>query len=199
MTWPLNPDVLMWIQIATGFFGGLTLIYLVRILGRKLGHISDMQVRFSPKGGCQEALVQEVRKSRNEILVQAYSFTSDPLTKALVEAKQRGVKVEILLDKSNEVEKYSELHVLLEQGLDHDHAIAHNKIIIIDQNVLATGSFNFTHQAENENAENLIIFRGYRDLVKSYRENFFHHKGHCKQAHMHAPDANNNNKGRRAA
>ncbi len=33
MSWPLDPDVLMWIQLATGFFGGLTLLYLLRALG----------------------------------------------------------------------------------------------------------------------------------------------------------------------
>ena len=137
MSWPLDPDILMWLQVATGFFGALTLLHFLRLLGRKLGRIMDLQVHFSPKGGCQEALVQEVRKAHREILVQAYSFTSDPLTHALVDAKKRGVTVEVLLDRSNEVEKYSELHILLEQGLgphiDAEHAIAHNKIMIIDQ------------------------------------------------------------------
>ena len=118
MAWLFDPDVLMWIQIATGFFGALTLIHCLRVLGRKLGRIMETSVHFSPKGGCQDALVQELRKAHREILVQAYSFTADPLTFALVDAKKRGVKVEILLDRSNEVEKYSDLHILLEQGLD---------------------------------------------------------------------------------
>src|SRR5579863_9340578 len=108
MSWPLDTDFLMWLQVATGFYGALTLVYAWRWLGRKLGRVIDTQVHFSPKGGCQEALVQEIHKARREILVQAYSFTSDALTNALVEAKKRGVKVEILLDRSNEVEKYSE-------------------------------------------------------------------------------------------
>jgi len=199
MSWPLDPDVLMWIQFATGFYGGLTFIHCLRWIGRKLGHVAVTNVHFSPKGGCQEALVQEIRKAHKEILVQAYSFTSEPLTTALVDAKKRGVKVEILLDRSNEAEKYSELHVLLQQGLDTlidaEHAIAHNKIMIIDQKVLATGSFNFTHQAEGENAENLLIFQGNADLIKRYRDNFFHHRSHCKPAQMREPEVKN----RRAA
>jgi phosphatidylserine/phosphatidylglycerophosphate/cardiolipin synthase-like enzyme len=199
MSWPLDTDFLMWLQVATGFYGALTLIYGLRWLGRKLGRVMVTQVHFSPKGGCQEALVQELHKARHEILVQAYSFTSDALTNALVEAKKRGVKVEILLDRSNEVEKYSELHVLLQQGLDPlidaQHPIAHNKIMIIDQKVVATGSFNFTHQAEGENAENLLIFKGHAELTKRYRENFFHHQSHCKPAQMREAEA----KGRRAA
>jgi phosphatidylserine/phosphatidylglycerophosphate/cardiolipin synthase-like enzyme len=199
MNWPLDPDFLMWIQIATGFFGALTLIHCLRWIGRKLGRVVDTVVFFSPKGGCLDALVQELKKARREILVQAYSFTSDPLTFALVEAKKRGVKVEVLLDRSNEVEKYSELHVLLEQGLDPmidaEHAIAHNKIMIIDQKVIATGSFNFTNQAEGENAENMLILKGHSALVTRYRENFMHHKAHCKPAQIREGEAKN----RRAA
>ena len=199
MTWPLDADLLMWLQIATGFYGGLTFIYCLRWVGRKLGRVMMTEVHFSPKGGCQDALIKEIHKAHREILVQAYSFTSDPLTMALVDAKKRGVKVEILLDRSNEVEKYSDMHILLEQGLgpliDSDHAIAHNKIMIIDQKVVATGSFNFTHQAEGENAENLLIFKGNVELIQRYRANFFHHHAHCKPAQMREGQGKN----RRAA
>jgi phosphatidylserine/phosphatidylglycerophosphate/cardiolipin synthase-like enzyme len=199
MFWPLDPDILMWIQIATGFFGALTLSHCMRLIGRKLGRILETNVHFSPKGGCQDALVQEIRKAHKEILVQAYSFTADPLTFALVDAKKRGVKVDVLLDRSNEVEKYSDLHILLEQGLDPlidaEHAIAHNKVMIIDQKVVATGSFNFTKQAEGENAENLLILKNNTELVQRYRANFFHHKAHCKPAQMREGEA----KSRRAA
>src|SRR3954465_13952793 len=149
MTWPLDPMTLMWIQIATGFTGGLALVFAWRSLMRKLRFLLDIKGYFSPKGGCQEAIVAELKKARSEVLVQAYSFTADPLTFALVDAKKRGVHVDVLLDRSNAVEKYSDLHILLEHGLDPlidaEHAIAHNKIMIIDQKVVATGSFNFTN------------------------------------------------------
>jgi phosphatidylserine/phosphatidylglycerophosphate/cardiolipin synthase-like enzyme len=188
MQWPPSDQTLMWLQIATGFTAALTLSHWVRWIGRRLGQILHLGVYFSPKGGCQEALLKEIQKSRREILVQAYSFTSDPLTEALVEAKKRGVHVEVILDKSNEVERYSELHIFLEKGLaplvDSEHAIAHNKIMIIDQKVIATGSFNFTNQAELHNAENLMIIKGNPELVQQYRQNFFAHKAHSKPGVM---------------
>ena len=68
--------------------------------------------------------------------------------------------------------------------IDHEHAIAHNKIIIIDKKTLITGSFNFTNQAENENAENLMIIKGHPELVSWYRENFFKHREHSKPAQI---------------
>src|ERR1700722_11477193 len=114
----LDPMTLMWIQVATGFTGAMTLTYAWRWIGRHLGQVFSVDVRFSPKGGCLDTLVKAVSGARREILVQAYSFTADPLTFALVDAKKRGVNVSILLDKSNEVERYSDLHIFLEKGLD---------------------------------------------------------------------------------
>jgi phosphatidylserine/phosphatidylglycerophosphate/cardiolipin synthase-like enzyme len=191
MQWPPSDHVLMWLQMGTGFAAAVTLLYWLRWLGRRLGQLLHLSVFFSPKGGCQEAVVAEVKKARREILVQAYSFTSEPITQALVDAKKRGVHVDVILDKSNEVENYSDLHVFLEKGLapviDHDHAIAHNKVMIIDQKVIVTGSFNFTNQAELHNAENLIIIKGHPELVRQYRQNFLAHKGHSKAAVMKAP------------
>jgi phosphatidylserine/phosphatidylglycerophosphate/cardiolipin synthase-like enzyme len=189
MQWPLDPMTLMWIQVATGALGMLTLVYLFRGLARKLGYVLDVQAHFSPKGGCQDAILRELKSARREILVQAYSFTAEALALGMVEAKNnRGVIVEIVLDKSNEIERYSDLHILLEKGMDvkidHDHAIAHNKIIIIDKTTLITGSFNFTNQAEHENAENLLIIKGHPELINWYRENFFKHREHAKPAQI---------------
>jgi phosphatidylserine/phosphatidylglycerophosphate/cardiolipin synthase-like enzyme len=192
MKWPLDPMTLMWIQVATGALGMLTLVFLFRWLVRKLGFVLEISAHFSPKGGCQEAILVELRKARHEILVQAYSFTAEPLALAMVEAKKQGITVEIVLDKSNELERYSDLHILIEQGMDvkidHDHAIAHNKIIIIDKKVLITGSYNFTNQAEHENAENMMIIKGQPELINWYRENFFKHREHAKPAQIREGD-----------
>jgi phosphatidylserine/phosphatidylglycerophosphate/cardiolipin synthase-like enzyme len=188
MRWPLDPMTLMWIQVAMGAMGMLTLVYLWRGLIRKFGSAPEIHQFFSPKGGCQDAIVAEIKNARSEILVQAYSFTAETLALALVAAKARGITVEIVLDKSNEIERYSDLHILLEKEMDvkvdHVHPIAHNKIIIIDKKTLITGSFNFTHQAEHENAENLLIMKGHPDLVASYRENFFKHREHSMAAQI---------------
>ena len=65
------------------------------------------QVYFSPKGGTTQAIIKEINDAKSEILVQAYSFTSSPIAKALVDANKRGVKVEAILDKSQRKEKYT--------------------------------------------------------------------------------------------
>jgi phosphatidylserine/phosphatidylglycerophosphate/cardiolipin synthase-like enzyme len=190
MTWPLDAYSLMWVQIATGFTGALTLVYLLRMVARRIGWISELRPYFSPKGGCTDAIVAELKKARRELLVQAYSFTSDPITNELVAAKSRGVVVTILLDKSNESDVHSDIKQFLDHKLDplvdHEHAIAHNKVMIVDGRTLMTGSFNFTNQAEHENAENLLILRGVPEIIAHYRESFMKHKAHCKPAALKA-------------
>jgi len=179
-----------WLLLATGVTGGWTIIFLLRWLHRRLATPPSIDLFYSPKGGCTDAVLAELHRARHEILVQAYSFSSKPIAEALIQAKTRGVHVEILLDKSNEKETYSELGQLLDGGMtpriDAQHAIAHNKIMIIDKRVILTGSFNFTHQAEAENAENLLVIKGHPELASSYRQNFLAHKEHCEPSTMKA-------------
>ncbi len=184
---------MQWVLIATGFTGALTLVFLLRRAYKFFVPPAETDVFFSPKGGCQEAIVREIQRARKEILVQAYSFTADPITNGLVEAKKRGVHVEILLDRSNEEDAHSDLHILTENQvpllIDAKHAIAHNKIMVIDRRIVLTGSFNFTNQAEHENAENLLILTHHPGLVKHYLENYQVHKGHSQPSVRHAPAA----------
>ena len=181
------------ILIATGATGAYTLLFLWRLLLRKLCQPPSHAVHFSPKGGCTEMVVAELKRARREVLVLAYSFTSQPIAEALVEAKLRGVNVEIVLDHSNEKEAHTDLHYFLEQKLtpliDAHHAIAHNKVMVIDGHTVLTGSFNFTNQAEHENAENLLILRHYPDLAAAYRANFAAHKEHARAPEVKAAPA----------
>lgn len=175
-----------WLLISTGFTGALTLIFLCRSVYRWFKTPMALAVHFSPKGGCTDVIVRRIRAARHEVLIQAYSFTSKAIAEALVDAKARGLHVDIILDRANEQETYSELNELLGDGMnpliDSEHAIAHNKIIILDKKVVLTGSFNFTNQAEHENAENLIVIEGHPELAHAYRMNFLEHKAHAKPA-----------------
>lgn len=143
-----------------------------------------IDVYFSPRGGATESVVAEIGKARSEVLVQAYSFTSKPIAKALLDAHRRGVEVIAVLDKSQRSERYTSATFLTNSGIqvliDDKHAIAHNKIMIIDRAILITGSFNFTKAAEEKNAENLLVMKGNKALVNEYLQNFEAHKGHSE-------------------
>jgi phosphatidylserine/phosphatidylglycerophosphate/cardiolipin synthase-like enzyme len=144
---------------------------------------SEIEVFFSPQGGCTEAIVDTLNRAKSSVLIQAYSFTSAPIAKAVVEAHRRGVQTEVILDKSQQSEKYSSADFLAHAGIrvliDHEHEIAHNKIMVVDSNTVITGSFNFTKAAEEHNAENLLVIRS-KDLAARYTDNWNKHAQHSQ-------------------
>jgi phosphatidylserine/phosphatidylglycerophosphate/cardiolipin synthase-like enzyme len=140
-------------------------------------------VYFSPKGGGTDAVVHELEAAKTQVLMQAYSFTSAPIAKALVDAHKRGVTVLAVLDKSNETGKYSAATFLTNAGIqpliDDQHAIAHSKVMVIDSATIITGSFNFTKAAEEKNAENLLVIKNAPELVTAYEATIRVHAAHA--------------------
>jgi len=139
------------------------------------------RVCFPP--GCEQAIVESIGTAKSEILVQAYSFTSTPIAKALLNAHKRGVRVEVILDKSQRTQKYSSYTFFKNQGIpvyiDEQHAIAHNKIIIIDRAMVITGSYNFTKAAEIKNAENILFIKS-PQLTDIYLKEWGKHRNHSE-------------------
>ena len=143
----------------------------------------DAQVYFSPKGGAAAAVIKEIEAAHSRIRVQAYSFTHAGIVKALLDAKRRGVDVAVILDKTNRNAKYSAADFTAHGGIptyiDAAHAIAHSKIMVLDDATVITGSFNFTKAAEESNAENLLVLRS-RELAARYLENWTTHQAHSQ-------------------
>ncbi|MEW6061344.1 MAG: phospholipase D-like domain-containing protein [Bacteroidota bacterium] len=79
-------------------------------------------------------------------------------------------------------EKYSSVDFLANAGIssvkiDAAHAIAHNKVMIIDKEIVITGSFNFSKAAEGSNTENFLVVR-VKELASPYIENWRLYDGH---------------------
>jgi len=145
---------------------------------------TPVQIYFSPNGGCTDAIVDEISHAKSELLIQAYSFTSKEIAEAIIKAHKRGIDVEIILDKSNKSAKYSAgdftAHMGVATYIDSQHAIAHNKIMIIDKEIVITGSFNFSKAAEEKNAENLLILKN-KELAEIYIDNWYKYKKHSER------------------
>jgi len=148
-----------------------------------LGQVEVLAVGFTPNAGASKVVVQAIDGSRHEVMVQAYGFTHNAIAQALVRAHERGVKVYLLMDqKSVSTNRYV---VDLMQSrqiplrLDGAHSIAHNKVMVIDGEVVVTGSFNFTNSADTRNAENIIVLKG-AHLAQTYRNHWLDHWEHSK-------------------
>jgi len=131
---------------------------------------------FTPPSGCGTVIANLISRAEKSIYVQAYGFTSGEIAKALINASNRGVKVRVLLDKSNIGAKYSKMRDLRKAGIevliDEISGIAHNKTIIIDASLIITGSFNFTTSADIRNTENVIMIRD-KQVAQRYLQNWF--------------------------
>jgi phosphatidylserine/phosphatidylglycerophosphate/cardiolipin synthase-like enzyme len=142
--------------------------------------------------------VESIQQARKSVLVEAYSLTSRTIARALIDAKQRGVDVELILDKSQCDAVGSDVGMLArsgiatftnqgeiippsahtarsaEDGVPHfsgtapRYGLAHSKVMIIDGATVITGSFNFTRSAEEYNVENLLVISNDPPLADAY-------------------------------
>lgn len=135
----------------------------------------NIEVCFTPGNDCSQLIEKVISQAEHQILVQAYYFTSAPIAQALIKAYETGVVVKILVDRSQLTQKGTQLKRLLRKGisvlLDNVVGIAHNKVMVIDDLYVLTGSYNWTHGAEHKNAENLLLITD-KITNQAYKQNW---------------------------
>ena len=151
------------------------MLALICLLIPFLAFANNTKVLFSPNGGCQQAIVNEINGAVNSIDIAMYLLTSREISQALIDAKGRGVVIRIFLDQEQANTEYSKSRYLAGGGIAvryyRGEGIMHNKFAIIDNRVLITGSFNWTPTADRKNQENLLIIND-KDLIKEYSNRF---------------------------
>ena len=134
-----------------------------------------IHVYFSPNGGCQQAVIAEIHKATQTIDIAMYYLRSRDIAQALVKAKEKNVKLRIVLDQSQEIEAASKSSYLIKHGFQVRYhlgfGLMHNKFAIIDGRSLITGSFNWTLTAEERNEENLLVIDD-EPTIEQYKERF---------------------------
>lgn len=150
-------------------FGSRSATMPVQSIGGADG--ATVQAGFSP-GDAEDLVVRAIDGAHHSIDIAAYSFTSKPIARALVDAARRGVRVRVVMDKSQETERYTSATFLIHAGtpvrIDDHYAIMHNKFLVIDDKTVETGSFNYTYSAAHRNAENVIVIRNDPGLAAVY-------------------------------
>jgi len=134
------------------------------------------EVFFCPQEKCSEQLISKIDSAQKSIHVAIYSFTLDEIALALIEAKNRGLEVKVLLEKQQSGTAYSEEKRLASSGIetrfmDNPEGIMHDKFSVFDSQIAATGSFNYTANANSNNNENLIFLHN-PETVREFEEEF---------------------------
>lgn len=156
-----------------------------------------IEYAFTPGDDAAGAVVRAIEAAREQVLVQAFSFTHRDIAMALIRAHMRGVDVQVIVDPQQvELIEHNVTPLLRDHGVpvlaDAEHGAAHNKVMLLDpvgrRPAVITGSFNFTLAAQYRNSENLLIFRGNPDLTRAYLENWTQHRAHAKPLTDSNPD-----------
>ena len=138
--------------------------------------VSPAEVHFSPNGGVRQHLLDAIRNSRQRIDVAVYQITSTELARALVAAKDRGVRVRVLTDQEKAQTHGPAMRIFLAAGLSVrtlgvlEQSLMHHKFAIFDSRVVATGSYNWTQTAERANYENLVLLDDPETVVRFTEE-----------------------------
>lgn len=135
----------------------------------------EVTILFSPEDNCAQQIVSVIDGAQSSIDMAMYSFTSRPIAQALVEAFDRGVKVRVYLEQTQQRDTYSKGGFLEKKGLPLKYksgvGLMHHKFAVVDETVVLTGSYNWTASADLKNDENLLVINS-RPIAKAYSDYF---------------------------
>ena len=136
------------------------------------------RVCFSPNDGvcsCEKNIIEMLDLSTKTVDLGIYALNNKNITNAIVNATKRGIKIRAVYDRSQSTLSAPFLGQLKDAGVEcyynHVHKIEHNKFIIIDNQIVMNGSFNFTETAEHKNSENCTIHDNI-NVVKAFSDRF---------------------------
>jgi phosphatidylserine/phosphatidylglycerophosphate/cardiolipin synthase-like enzyme len=121
-----------------------------------------LETYFSPDDSPAERIINLILEAEDSILFMYYAFTSDGIADALLYQKNQGITVRGVVDAYQDRAGIGgEYQRLRDQGLDimldgHPEKM-HHKVLIIDEKIVVTGSYNLTRNAELRNDENIIV------------------------------------------
>jgi phosphatidylserine/phosphatidylglycerophosphate/cardiolipin synthase-like enzyme len=135
-----------------------------------------VETYFSPDDATIERIFSLILEAERSVDFLYYAFTSDVIADTLILLSEQGIVVRGVLDSYQERTGLgSEFEKMRDYGIDvrldgHPEKM-HHKVIIIDQKIVITGSYNLTYSAENINDENTLIIHN-EELAKAYLQEF---------------------------
>ncbi len=132
-------------------------------------------IRTAFRRDCETLLLDSIRLAKSEILVAVYSFSNRKIARALIKRSKEGVSIKLKVDKKQASYDYSKFvfdlmkskHLDIEYISMEKHHSMHNKFLVIDKELVLTGSYNFTKNATKFNWENLVLIKD-KLIAKKY-------------------------------
>ncbi len=131
---------------------------------------------FSPDDGVSDVIVDLLSDAQESIYFMAYSFTSDSISEVIQARAAEGVTVAGVMDYSQmKSNKGGEYDTFAQAGYDVRtdgiKGLMHHKVFIIDEQIVITGSYNFSRSAEERNDENILVIYN-TDIAQEFLKEF---------------------------
>jgi phosphatidylserine/phosphatidylglycerophosphate/cardiolipin synthase-like enzyme len=153
----------------------ITKLYTTTVVSSDASTGVVQAVCFSRVEQCDNLLINLISQAKKSVYVAIYSFTRDSLAKALIDAKNRGVEVKVVIEEENAYGQGSDYQILRDAGvdvrLDGNPALMHHKFMIVDGEIMVTGSYNWSTAAEDRNDENFVVIRD-KAVVDRFTQEF---------------------------
>merc|ERR1712150_19678 len=137
--------------------------------------------------GGLERLLYYISKATKTIDVCVFLVTSEPLTKCIIDKLYQGIKVRLIVDgttyesEDSQVPKFVAAGACVisnwgeipsgDNGITSGDLLMHHKFAVIDNNIVISGSFNWTFSAAMKNNENIII-TSMKEVVNPFVKEF---------------------------
>lgn len=136
-----------------------------------------VETYFSPEDGdaIEARIVELVNEADSSVYIMTFNMTSDDVGQAILSRHNDGLDVQAVFENTGSLTEFSEMPRLGCAGAsvrqDGNPGILHHKVIIIDKEIVVTGSFNFSNSARDNNSENVLIVHD-ADFTNAYVEEF---------------------------
>ncbi len=125
------------------------------------GTLVESESLFSPNDDCWERIARLLRSAHQRVDICVFTISDDRVTNRILDAHQRGVRIQIITDNDKAFDPGSDAERLARAGVavhvDRTSAHMHHKFAIFDHRRLLTGSYNWTRSAAEHNEENMLI------------------------------------------
>lgn len=159
---------------------GFALLFTSLVMGQSFT-TADVAVSFSSDGSIADEICKSIVKTQGDVLILGSKFSNKSLEKCIVRIQQSGRVVRLILDSKFLLTNSAKIMRLAKSKVciysDSNHNAAHNKVIVFGDNLVFSGSYNFTAESDKFNAENGIFIKS-TEINRAYKNEFYKHLKH---------------------
>jgi phosphatidylserine/phosphatidylglycerophosphate/cardiolipin synthase-like enzyme len=139
--------------------------------------MGEIEAIFSSRESIKESILKGVESATSTLDLAIHEIASLDMAQALLKAKQRGIKVRLIVDSKQAKAKLSQVTYLIHQGVPvkaiggKERGVMNHRFTILDGKKVMAGSFNWTEGSEKWNYENIVILTE-GEVVVAYQKEF---------------------------